>query len=310
MKDAAFLSRCEDPGVRCIWRSRIEELDGEANRGDGEGGIRRWLCLATSVGLDADYVASASGVLPATRFAVDACVKFLREAPFFAAVAASLTELFAPAIHQQLIAGLLKHHDFATPETLDYFKNRLEEAPKDVAFGLAYVLDTAPSQEDQDRAVRALEFKTDVLWGTTGLIVSSDGKFLPCHAAQVMTLLTFPKVGQSHWMRFGTMMLFSALIAAKAGCRSRVVFANARTSIMVAAGVMQCLCWGTPRRLIPSVQEAPKDRLWTSYSTAKQKTKTENCTFVSLLFDQRLFHSDPHVVCDVRAEISGYTWSM
>lgn len=33
-------------------------------------------------------------------------------------------------------------------------------------------------------------------WGTTGLVVSPDGTVLPCHAAQVMTHLTFPKVEQ------------------------------------------------------------------------------------------------------------------
>lgn len=164
MKDAAFLSRCEDPEIRRIWRSRINDHDGAFDRDNGEGGLRRWLRLAMAMGLDSDYVASTAGVLPATRFAVDAYVSFVREAPFVAAVAASLTELFAPAIHQERIAGLLEHYDFATPETLAYFSNRLDEAPKDVAFGLAYVLDNALSQEDQDRAVRALEFKTDVLW--------------------------------------------------------------------------------------------------------------------------------------------------
>lgn len=161
MKDAAFLSRCEDPALRRTWRRRIEDHDGSE---DKEGGIARWLRLAEGVGLDPDYVASARGVLPATRFAVDAYVRFVRDEPFLAAVASSLTELFAPGIHKQRIAGLLEHYDFATPETIAYFRHRLTEAPKDVAFGLAYVLDNATTAERQDMAAAALIFKTDVLW--------------------------------------------------------------------------------------------------------------------------------------------------
>ncbi|WP_169742252.1 pyrroloquinoline-quinone synthase PqqC [Haematobacter missouriensis] len=161
MKDAAFMSRVEDPALRRAWRSRIEDHDGTAER---EGGISRWLRLARGIGLDPDYVASTRGVLPATRFAVDAYVRYVRDQPLLAAVASSLTELFAPAIHEQRIAGLLKHYDFATPETIAYFSHRLQEAPKDVAFGLGWVLDHAVTREQQDMAAAALTFKTEVLW--------------------------------------------------------------------------------------------------------------------------------------------------
>lgn len=161
MKDAAFMSRVEDAALRRAWRSRIEDHDGtEAN----EGGIARWLRLATAVGLDPDYVASRSGVLPATRFAVDAYVRFVRDRTLLEAVAASLTELFAPKIHAERIEGLLKNYAFADDASLAYFRNRLKEAPKDVAFGLAWVLDHADTAEKQDAAANALIFKTDVLW--------------------------------------------------------------------------------------------------------------------------------------------------
>ena len=63
MKDAAFMSRIEDPQLRRVWRSRIEDHDGGVDEG---GGIRRWLALARAVGLDPDYVASGVGVMPAT----------------------------------------------------------------------------------------------------------------------------------------------------------------------------------------------------------------------------------------------------
>ena len=161
MKDAAFLSRCDDPDLRRAWRSRIEDHDGGL---DGGGGIRRWLKLAEAVGLDPDYVGSTDGVLPATRFAVDAYVRFVRDMPLLDAMAASLTELFAPAIHSQRIEGLLKHYDFANETSLSYFRNRLKEAPRDVAFGLNWVLDNADTVEKQDAAAAALVFKTDVLW--------------------------------------------------------------------------------------------------------------------------------------------------
>ena len=161
MKDAAFLSRVEDHRLRRIWRHRIEDHDGT---GEGTGGIERWLKLAAGVGLDPEYVRSAVGVLPSTRFAVDAYVRFVREEPLLPAVASSLTELFAPKIHKDRIAGLLKNYDFANAETISYFQHRLSEAPKDVAFGLEWVLEHAISQAEQDAAAAALIFKTEVLW--------------------------------------------------------------------------------------------------------------------------------------------------
>ncbi|MRU14554.1 pyrroloquinoline-quinone synthase PqqC [Roseovarius sp. A21] len=161
MKDAAFMSRCTDPAMRREWRSRIEDHDGGVEEG---GGIRRWLKLAEAVGLDPDFVASGRGVLPATQFAVDAYIRYVRDMPLLQAVASSLTELFAPKIHEQRIEGLLQHYDFASTESLSYFRKRLTEAPKDVAFGLEWVLTHADTPEKEDMAAEALIFKTNVLW--------------------------------------------------------------------------------------------------------------------------------------------------
>lgn len=161
MKDAAFMSRVTDPDLRRAWRSRIEDHDGGMSEG---GGIRRWLKLAEAVGLDPGYVASGVGVMPATRFAVDAYVRFVRDMPLLDAVASSLTEMFAPKIHAARIEGLLAHYDFADDSALSYFRTRMREAPKDVDFGLRYVLDHADTAEKQDAAAAALTFKTDVLW--------------------------------------------------------------------------------------------------------------------------------------------------
>ena len=107
------MSRVVDPDLRRAWRSRIEDHDGSE---ENEGGIRRWLRLAEAVGLDPAYVASTDGVLAATRFAVDAYVQFVRERTLLEAVASSLTELFAPAIHANRIDGLLRHYAFANAE--------------------------------------------------------------------------------------------------------------------------------------------------------------------------------------------------
>ena len=161
MKDAALMSRVSDPELRREWRGRIVDHDGS---GPGEGGIARWLVLAEGVGLDRDYVMSTKGVLPGTRFAVDAYVRFVRERSLLEAVASSLTELFAPDIHRERIAGLLKHYDFANDATLSYFRKRLDEAPRDVDFGLAYVKRRALTAEQQEAVVQALYFKTDLLW--------------------------------------------------------------------------------------------------------------------------------------------------
>lgn len=161
IKDASLLARCEDVALRREWRRRIEEHDGGPGN---EGGIERWLVLAEAVGLSRDYVMSLEGILPATRFAVDAYVHFVRERSLLEAVASSLTELFAPKIHEERIAGLLKHYDFANERTVAYFQRRLREAPEDVKFGLAYVIREAHTREQQEAVLAAVRFKTDVLW--------------------------------------------------------------------------------------------------------------------------------------------------
>jgi pyrroloquinoline-quinone synthase len=161
LKDAALLSRMEDPALRRAWRKRIEEHDGGPGN---EGGIERWLVLADAVGLDREKVLRHAGLLPGVRFAVDAYLQFVRERSLIEAIASSLTELFAPAIHEERIAGLLKHYDFANERTLAYFQRRLKEAPEDVAFTLDWVLERADTSERQQAVLDAVTFKTDLLW--------------------------------------------------------------------------------------------------------------------------------------------------
>ena len=160
-KDAYLLARLPDVEDRREWRRRIADHDGtEPNTG----GIVRWLKLAEGVGLDADYVRSTAGILPGTRFAVDAYVNFVRDRSLVEAVASSLTELFSPGIIAERVSGMLKHYDFITPDTLAYFTPRLTQAPQDSDWALAYVKRHATNAETQQSVLAALRFKCDVLW--------------------------------------------------------------------------------------------------------------------------------------------------
>ena len=161
IKDAVVLSRFRDRQTRIEWRHRIEDHDGDT---DSEGGIERWLQLTTGLGLDPAYVESTEGILPATRFAVDAYVHFVGRQTPLEAIASSLTELFAPTIHEQRIAGMLRHYDFINPAVMTYFTRRLEQAPRDANFALDYVLTHATTPEAREAVCQALIFKTNVLW--------------------------------------------------------------------------------------------------------------------------------------------------
>ncbi len=161
LKDAALIARTEDPALRREWRQRLVDHDGDA---PGGGGIARWLALTDGLGLERDYVVSAKGVLPATRFAVDAYVRFVRENSLLEAVASSLTELFAPTIIADRVAGMLANYDFIDARTLAYFNARLTQAPRDADFALDCVKREARTPEQQQAVLAALSFKCDVLW--------------------------------------------------------------------------------------------------------------------------------------------------
>jgi pyrroloquinoline-quinone synthase len=161
LKDASLIGRCEDPAVRREWRSRLVDHDGA---GEGEGGIERWLRLTDGLGLDRAYVVSTRGLLPGTRFAADAYVRFVRERSLLEAVASSLTELFSPAIIGERVAGMLANYDFVTRETLAYFDKRPPQAKRDSDFALDYVRRHATTPETQAAVLAALEFKCGVLW--------------------------------------------------------------------------------------------------------------------------------------------------
>lgn len=161
-KDAAFMSRVHDRELRREWIHRIHDHDGLPP--DEPGGIERWLVLTDCLGFDRDYVTSMRGALPATRFAVEAYVRFVREQPLIVAAASQLTELFAPSIHRERIAGMLAGYDFVNDNVMAYFKRRLSQAPRDVSFTLEFVKEHARTRAEQEACVEAVRFKCDVLW--------------------------------------------------------------------------------------------------------------------------------------------------
>jgi pyrroloquinoline quinone biosynthesis protein D len=161
VKDSVILSRMEDADMRRIWRQRIIDHDGDS---DDKGGIARWIALTDGLGLERDFVKSGTGILPATRFAVDAYVNFVRVKPMLEAIASSLTEMFSPATIGERVHGMLSHYDFLSPSILAYFDKRLTQAPRDADFALEYVKRRAQTAEQQLAVMNALSFKCDVLW--------------------------------------------------------------------------------------------------------------------------------------------------
>ena len=161
IKDANVLANCPDPATRRLWVQRILDHDGV---GDDPGGIEAWLALAEACGMDRERVAAEADVLPGVRFAVDAYVNFARRASWQEAACSSLTELFAPEIHQQRLTGWPDHYPWIADEGLTYFRKRLSEARRDVAHRLTVTLDHFVTRADQERALEILQFKLDVLW--------------------------------------------------------------------------------------------------------------------------------------------------
>ncbi|ULB08690.1 pyrroloquinoline-quinone synthase PqqC [Cereibacter azotoformans] len=161
VKDAVVISRFRDRATRVEWRHRLEDHDGAEGT---EGGIDRWLVLTDALGLDRDYVEATDGILPATRFAVDAYVHFVRDQSPLEAIASCLTELFAPHIHAERISGMLAHYDFVNPTVMAYFQRRLSQAPRDADYALRYVREHARTPQERAAVCNALIFKTQVLW--------------------------------------------------------------------------------------------------------------------------------------------------
>lgn len=161
IKDAAIMANCPDRDARRQWVQRILDHDGY---GGTEGGIEAWLRLGESVGLSREEILSEEHVLPGVRFAVDAYVNFARRANWKEAASSSLTELFAPTIHQNRLDTWPTHYPWIKADGYQYFRNRLTEARRDVEHGLTITLDHYTTREQQERMLEILQFKLDILW--------------------------------------------------------------------------------------------------------------------------------------------------
>jgi pyrroloquinoline-quinone synthase len=161
VKDAAIMANCRDRDVRRLWVQRIIDHDGT---GGDEGGIEAWLQLGEAVGLTREELVSEKHVLPGVRFAIDAYVNFARRAAWQEAACSSLTELFAPTIHQRRLDNWPQHYPWIDQKGYNYFRKRLKEARRDVEHGLSVTLDYFRTRADQERALGILQFKLDVLW--------------------------------------------------------------------------------------------------------------------------------------------------
>jgi coenzyme PQQ biosynthesis protein C len=160
IKDAAILARSEDPAFRLVWRKRILDHDGDGTK---PGGIEKWLKLVEATGLSREQAIRSVGILPATRFAVDAYVQFVSTHSHLEAVASSLTELFSHKLIALRMDRMRQHYPWLVP-ALDYFQGRLTQAPEDAEFALAYCVQHARTREQQDLAHAALRAKCDILW--------------------------------------------------------------------------------------------------------------------------------------------------
>jgi pyrroloquinoline-quinone synthase len=161
IKDAAIVSNCRDIEVRRVWVRRILDHDGTS---EGTGGIESWLRLGEALGVAREELQSERRVLPGVRYAVDAYVDFARRRPWIEAVAASLTELFGPEAIRVRLAALEEHYPWIDPAGLEYFRGRIVQAPRDAQHALGLVIERCRTREQQERAVAALAFKTEMLW--------------------------------------------------------------------------------------------------------------------------------------------------
>ena len=161
LKDGLILAKAADPAFRRGWVRRIRDHDGDAQ---GSGGLELWLSLADAVGLDRGEVERLENVLPGVRAACDDYVRFVESHDLLESVASSLTELFAGDIMRTRIDAFERHYPWVDTAGLRYFQSRTQQAPRDAAEGLRYVLEHAGSAQDQDRCAAALESKCEILW--------------------------------------------------------------------------------------------------------------------------------------------------
>ena len=185
IKDAAILANCPVREVRRSWIHRIldhdgvmpKAMEGGAPRDAEAGRARRRQRRSTTKAASkrgCDLVKRA-GYRVTSYWIIAICcpecglpwmhTSISRAAqPWPIAIASSLTELFAPDLMTARLAAFEKFYRWIDPRGLDYFRRRVTQARRDSDEALAITLEYCNTPELQREAVRALEFKCDVLW--------------------------------------------------------------------------------------------------------------------------------------------------
>jgi pyrroloquinoline-quinone synthase len=180
VKDAAIMSNCPERDERRRWIERVLDHDGRGDhQGANAGGIEAWVRLGEAVGLQRDDLWSHRFVVPGVRFAVQAYVNFARTAPWQEAAISSLTELFAPRIHADRLAGWPSLYPWIEPAGLGYFRSRIPLASRDVMHGLEIAKRWCSTCARQERALQILQFKLEVLWAMLDAIERAYPDDLP-----------------------------------------------------------------------------------------------------------------------------------
>jgi pyrroloquinoline-quinone synthase len=99
-----------------------------------------------------------------------------RTQPWPVAIASSLTELFAPDLMATRLAAFEKFYTWINPSGLDYFRRRVTQARRDSNEALEITTEHCNTREMQNAAIRALEFKCDVLWSILDAIHDAYGR--------------------------------------------------------------------------------------------------------------------------------------
>jgi pyrroloquinoline-quinone synthase len=182
-KDAAVLAHCADRDERRRWLERILDHDGRGDfQGANAGGIEAWSRLGEATGLARDDLWSQRHVQAGVRFAVDAYVNFAAQSSWEEAAISSLTEMFAPRIHADRLAGWPSLYPWIAAEGLGYFRSRIPLASRDVEHGLEVAQRWCSTRARQERALQILDFKLDILWVMLDTIERAYPDDLPAEA--------------------------------------------------------------------------------------------------------------------------------
>ena len=161
-KDSVIMAKMTTPAERRAWIQRIIDHDGilakkPAAFTNGWYWVRLLACVEK-------IWKALRFVLPAVRFAVDAYLTLVQTHSLVEAVGSSLTELFAPTLMSRRLPAFEEHYPWVEKRGLEYFRSRLIQAPRDVEYGLEYVVTNCTTRDLQERVVRVLTTKCHILW--------------------------------------------------------------------------------------------------------------------------------------------------